>query len=204
MDNLLSASDKASFIKYNLFRGMPMSAVGPAPDPDVFLPAGRVELNRDDYPTVFSIVSSSAFYISQATIDADPRQYAGYWGDGDGVNTFTTDDWSLMMNIKVAGGYGSAGSTKEDHVQNITGALRSVGLTSVIYGFDSDISASGALSKENPQVDYWPTAASSVETTAGDIVFDASLVARTGAYTDTMGLFLDHYRVIPKGVFSYA
>ncbi|MCG6350574.1 hypothetical protein, partial [Vibrio fluvialis] len=66
------------------------------------------------------------------------------------------------------------------------------------------ISASGALSKENPQVDYWPTATSSVEVAAGDIVLDASFVARTDTYTDTMGLFLDHYRVIPKGVFSYA
>ncbi|MCG6350528.1 phage tail protein, partial [Vibrio fluvialis] len=130
---------RADWLKHMLFKGMPMSAVGPDPDPDIWLPAGRVELLRADYPTVFEIVSASAFFTDQATIDANPRAYAGHWGTGDGATTFTTDDWALMMNIKVAGGYGAAGTTKEDHLQNITGALRSAGLTSVIYGFDSDI-----------------------------------------------------------------
>lgn len=192
---LFSSSGKASFIKYNLFRGMPMSAVGPTPDPDIFLPAGRVELNRADYPTVFGIVSASAFYTSQATIDADPRQYAGYWGDGDGVNTFTTDDWALMMNIKVSGGYGSAGSTKEDHIQNITGSFNGAD-----QGGDSSDQWSGAFT--------YGTAGGSMSP-GGSVIevnttFDASLVVRTDVFTDTMGLFLDHYRVIPKGVFSYA
>lgn len=192
---IFAASGKSSFIKYNLFRGMPMSAVGPTPDPDIFLPAGRVELNRTDYPTVFDIVSASAFYISQATIDADPRQYAGYWGDGDGVNTFTTDDWALMMNMKVAGSYGSAGSTKEDHLQNIIGSMFGV-------QHNGSSAASGALTRTTASV-----ATNLTTGTASGVfnwTFDASNVARTDIYTDTMGLFLDHYRVIPKGVFSYA
>ncbi|EKO3964592.1 hypothetical protein EI372_07865 [Vibrio fluvialis] len=202
VDSMLSASAEASFIKYNLFRGMPMSAVGPVPDPDIFLPAGRVELNRADYPTVFGIVSASAFYTSQATIDADPRQYAGYWGDGDGVNTFTTDDWALMMNIKVAGGYGAAGSTKEDHIQNITGDFQIA-----TSGSSSQIirTANGAFSKNNPGgLGTYPNIASTESGVAYNMNFNAALSARTSDITDTMGLFLDHYRVIPKGVFSYA
>ncbi|EGR4076037.1 hypothetical protein DDN47_03255 [Vibrio cholerae] len=189
---LFSASGKSSFIKYNLFRGMPMSAVGPTPDPDIFLPAGRVELNRADYPTVFDIVSASAFYISQATIDADPRQYAGYWGDGDGINTFTTDDWALMMNIKVAGGYGAAGTTKEDHIQNIEGNIGTV-----LTGF---VLPSGPFVGTSRTNELGTGASYQVK----DVSFDLSLAARTETYTDSMGLFLDHYRVIPKGVFSYA
>lgn len=190
---LFATSGKSSFIKYNLFRGMPMSAVGPAPDPDIFLPAGRVELNRADYSTVFDIVSASAFYISQATIDADPRQYAGYWGDGDSVDTFTTDDWALMMNLKVAGQYGSAGSTKEDHIQNVTG---------YVDGYFDFLTATGVFDKANnaPNIQTLNGSASGNHR----FTFDLSRVARTDTYTDTMGLFLDHYRVIPKGVFSYA
>ncbi|EMA8958592.1 hypothetical protein U5315_002673 [Vibrio fluvialis] len=198
---LFAASGKSSFIKYNLFRGMPMSAVGPTPDPDIFLPAGRVELNRDDYPTVFDIVSASAFYISQATIDADPRQYAGYWGDGDGVDTFTTDDWALMMHLKVAGSYGSSGSTKEDHIQNIVGTATPATNT---VGYSLHIrDVSGVFA-----TDSIGTTVANISATAGtgntNLSFDASRVARTSNFTDTMGLFLDHYRVIPKGVFSYA
>lgn len=182
---------RADFLKHMLFKGMPISAVGPDPDPDFWLPAGRVELLRADYPTVFEIVSASAFFTDQATIDANPRAYAGHWGTGDGATTFTTDDWALMMNIKVAGGYGAAGSTKEDHLQNITG---SVGAR------DSVASATGAF-----EAIAWASDVDVNTIGAGyGFNFDASRVVRTDSYTDTMGLFLDHYRVIPKGVFSYA
>ncbi len=192
---------RADFLKHMLFKGMPMSAVGPDPDPDIWLPAGRVELLRADYPTVFEIVSASDFFTDQALIDADPRAYAGHWGTGNGETTFTTDDWALMMNIKVAGGYGAAGSTKEDHLQNITGSIASV--FTVNNSFYSG-SANGALSVSNLS---GANSNISVGTTGDkifDMYFDASNVARTDTYTDTMGLFLDHYRVIPKGTFSYA
>ncbi|WP_417585282.1 phage tail protein [Nitrincola sp.] len=194
----LSASDphgqyltRADWLKHMLFKGMPMSAVGPDPDPDIWLPAGRVELLRADYPTVFEIVSASALFTDQATIDADPRAYAGHWGTGDGATSFTTDDWALMMNIKVAGGYGAAGSTKEDHIQNITGT---------VGARDSVASATGAF-----EAVVWASDVDANAIGSGyGFNFDASRVARTDTYTDTMGIFLDHYRVIPKGVFSYA
>jgi hypothetical protein len=46
-------------------------------------------LSRSDHPIAFAIVSASSNYIDQATKDADPIAYGGYYGDGDGVNTFT-------------------------------------------------------------------------------------------------------------------
>ena len=199
----MSKSSENLFIKHMLFKGMPMSAVGPDPDPDIWLPAGRVELLRADYPTVFDIVSASAFFTDQATIDADPRAYAGHWGDGDGINTFTTDDWALMMNIKVAGGYGAAGTTKEDHIQNITGSISVAGATAD-GGLYNISSGSGALRSDavNSGRQFQDVAASGARSKT--LLLDASLAVRTSSTTDTMGLFLDHNRVIPKGVFSYA
>ncbi|HIH0489059.1 TPA: hypothetical protein ACYHOP_000213 [Vibrio cholerae] len=190
------------FIKHMLFKGMPMSAVGPEPDPDIWLPAGRVELLRAEYPTVFEIISASAFFTDQATIDANPRAYAGHWGTGDGETTFTSDDWSLMMNIKVAGSYGAAGSTKEDHIQNIAGQFSTHGDES-----GSTIRAESGVFYSNlnfPNAYRLSSALQQGSRSTGPLRFDASRVARTDTYTDSMGLFLDYYRVIPKGVFSYA
>ncbi|EPJ1367606.1 phage tail protein [Vibrio fluvialis] len=187
---------RADFLKHMLFKGMPMSSVGPAPDPDIFIPAGRVELLRSEYPTVFQIVSASAFFTDQATINANPRAYAGQWGTGDGATTFTTDDWALLMNIKVAGGYGAAGSTKEDHIQNILGTFRTATSNT------DALLASGAFYRS--AMDVGDQMSNTGTALTDEITFDAARVVRTDAYTDTMGLFLDYYRVIPKGVFSYA
>ncbi|MEO9655899.1 phage tail-collar fiber domain-containing protein [Marinomonas sp.] len=46
-------------------------------------------LSRSDHPIAFAIVNASSNYIDQATKDADPIMYGGYYGDGDGENTFT-------------------------------------------------------------------------------------------------------------------
>lgn len=197
---------RADFLKHMLFKGMPMSAVGPDPDPDIWLPAGRVELLRADYPTVFEIVSASDFFTDQALIDADPRAYAGHWGTGDGATTFTTDDWALMMNIKVAGGYGAAGSMKEDHIQNITGSVSGRTSTDSASIFSD---GSGIIRGQNYEAKQISSSTAIVSGTFGDrytlLTIDASRMAKTDPdFTDTMGLFLDHYRVIPKGVFSYA
>ena len=190
-----------SFYKSFLFMGLPISTVGYTPDPDIWLPAGRVVLLRSEYQTVFEIVSSYGL-TDQSTIDADPRAYAGHWGTGDGATTFTTDDWALMMNIKVAGGYGAAGSTKEDHIQNIAGTIW--GYTSTSYLSKSFGRADGAFSLQAAGTENDAPVGQNGTTNGGAVRFDASRVARTSDITDTMGLFLDHYRVIPKGVFSYA
>ncbi|AGN34181.1 hypothetical protein VPPG_00056, partial [Vibrio phage VD1] len=133
---------------------------------------------------------------------ADPRAYAGHWGTGDGATTFTTDDWALMMNIKVAGGYGAAGSTKEDHIQNITGATPAV--HAQFIGGPTEPVINGALSSIPESFSNAYSASGGESSLLSSFSFDASRVARTSDITDTMGLFLDHFRVIPKGVFSYA
>jgi phage-related tail fiber protein len=46
-------------------------------------------LSRSDHPIAFAIVSSSSNFIEQAIKDADPIEYGGYYGDGDGIDTFT-------------------------------------------------------------------------------------------------------------------
>ena len=181
-----------SFYKSFLFMGLPISTVGYTPDPDIWLPAGRVVLLRSEYQTVFEIVSSYGL-TDQSTIDANPRTYAGHWGTGDGATTFTTDDWALMMNIKVAGGYGAVGTTKEDHIQNITGNFGNI--TGGGSGYD------GAFALSPYTADHISSTVVGYDQIWN---FDASRVARTDTYTDNMGLFLDHYRVIPKGVFSHA
>jgi hypothetical protein len=200
---------RAYWLKHMLFKGMPMSAVGPEPDPDIWLPAGRVYLNRADYPTVFEIVIASDFFTDQATIDANPRDYAGHWGTGDGETTFTTDDLALMMNIKVAGSYGAAGSTKEDHMEAISGSFTIHGGATNGSGATPIRSGSGVFGTNGAIIqNNWSS--STGTNTPGDIStdvisFDSASVAKTDPnFTDSMGLFLDHYRVIPKGVFSYA
>ncbi len=117
-------------------------------------------------------------------------------GTGDGATTFTTDDWALLMNIKVAGGYGAAGSTKEDHIQNILGTFRTATSNT------DALLASGAFYRS--AMDVGDQMSNTGTALTDEITFDAARVVRTDAYTDTMGLFLDYYRVIPKGVFSYA
>lgn len=190
-----------------LFMGFPISTVGYTPNPDVWLPAGRVELLRSEYQTVFEIVSIHGL-TDQATIDANPRSYAGHWGTGDGATTFTTDDWALMMNIKVAGGYGVAGSTKEDHIQNITGSLRLRASATSSGGAPAKTAfvATGSFYDGNA-VNAGSDNAIGFSPSIGyqDISFNAANVVKTDPdITDSMGLFLDHYRVIPKGTFSYA
>ena len=46
-------------------------------------------LSRTAHPIAFAIVSASSNYIDQATKDADPISYGGFYGDGDGSTTFT-------------------------------------------------------------------------------------------------------------------
>lgn len=197
-DPLSQYLTRNDFIKMNLGMVFPSSFVGHDPDPNYYIPSGRVVLNRNEYQTVFDIVQGISNFISQDVIDADPRAYAGYWGDGDGITTFTTNDIALLMNIKVSGPYGAPGTTKEDHIQNITAS--SNGLVIRGAGNEDDVVFGGAF-HGSPQA--LGTIYGATQLTArSTIYFDASRVARTSDFTDTMGVFLDHWRFIPKGEFS--
>jgi phage-related tail fiber protein len=45
--------------------------------------------SRAAHPIAFSIISASSNYMDQATKDANPIDYGGYYGSGDGSTTFT-------------------------------------------------------------------------------------------------------------------
>jgi hypothetical protein len=105
-------------------------------------------LSRSDHPIAFAIVSASSNYIDQATKDADPIAYGGFYGDGDGVSTFTlpmiggefirmfddsrgVDDgrgfgsWSpatLINDRLFAGSSGALGFQNADGLVSITGS----------------------------------------------------------------------------------
>lgn len=47
------------------------------------------ELSRASHPILWAKVSATSNLITQATKDADPTNYGGFYGDGDGSTTFT-------------------------------------------------------------------------------------------------------------------
>lgn len=60
-----------------------------------FVKAQRIELLRSNYPKLWGMVEIAGNLTDQAIIDSDPFMYAGHWGTGDGVTTFTTPDYHL-------------------------------------------------------------------------------------------------------------
>lgn len=60
-----------------------------------YVKAQRVELSRIAYPKLWSVVQGAQNLTNQSLIDADPQTYAGHYGTGDGVSTFTTPDYHL-------------------------------------------------------------------------------------------------------------
>ncbi|EAQ66456.1 hypothetical protein MED121_07225 [Marinomonas sp. MED121] len=47
------------------------------------------ELNRTEFAIAWAKIKNTSNLIDQATKDADPITYGGYWGEGNGVTTFT-------------------------------------------------------------------------------------------------------------------
>tara|TARA_R110001632_G_scaffold35828_4_gene90380 strand:- start:57247 stop:58854 length:1608 start_codon:yes stop_codon:yes gene_type:complete len=83
-------------------------------------------LSRSDHPIAFAIVSASSNYIDQASKDADPIAYGGYYGDGDGVSTFTLpmiggefirmfDDGRGVNSGQVLGGWADSDNKVHTH-----------------------------------------------------------------------------------------
>lgn len=60
-----------------------------------YIKAQRVELSRLAYPKLWSVVQATSNLSDQALIDANPELYAGHYGTGDGLSTFTTPDYHL-------------------------------------------------------------------------------------------------------------
>ncbi|CAH9013869.1 putative phage tail protein [Vibrio phage 455E52-1] len=153
------------------------------------------EYNRADYPKLWSLIEGTSDVESQSVIDADPESYAAKYGDGDGSLTFTLPNYGLRPHLASAGGFGSAGSTAEDHIQNITGTAGSTASQATTLGLNTGSTdvGTGALVLEKSSS---PLASFDITPDNGyynRLQLDASLVARTGTYTEVNSSFLNFY-----------
>lgn len=147
-----------------------------------------------DYPKLINKVQSTNIMVAQTLIDAEPEKYAANYGiSADGLR-FTVPNYPLRPHLAAAGEFGEVGTTVQDKIQNITGSfkvgdddlgdLNSVGFTSGAFYSDRDPSVFYPnLQSYQPGVRY-----------AGfKGLFDASLVVRTGDYTEVNSSFLNFY-----------
>ncbi|CAH9015892.1 putative phage tail protein [Vibrio phage 150E35-1] len=161
---------------------LPDSTMQVSPD-RAFLADGS-EYRRSDYPKLWSKVNGTAMLVSQALINADPETYAANYGDGNGATTFTLPNYGLRPHLAAAGAFGDVGGTIEDRIQNITGR---VGVSSALAVAPSPDGAFTSL----PSSDFRSN--SDLINNTLDVFFDASLVVRTGEYTEVNSSFLNFY-----------
>lgn len=186
----------AKFLRAMLGKPVHESIVGRTQDDDLIAPAVGQKLYVVDYQTAYEIISQADNFIDEATKAADPFQYAGYWGFGnDGADFFTPPNLPLTMHIKSAGSYGSAGDSKEDHLQNVTGSIN--GMQGIFNGGVVSGAISG-IAATQPEA-MWSDQLEGNELSG--FTFDSSRVARADTFTDSMGTFFDPYIWLPKGLF---
>ncbi|TCT61933.1 phage tail protein [Vibrio crassostreae] len=147
----------------------------------------------EDYPKLMSKVQGTAIIIDQALIDAEPEKYAANYGiSADGLR-FTVPNYSLRPHLAAAGAFGAVGSTKEDHIQNITGHITPVigqsngqylGVSNTRGGAFANLIYGNApvLNKLSDE-----------QNVALGMDFNASRVARTSSYTEVNSSFLNFY-----------
>lgn len=169
---------------------LPDSTMQVSPD-RVFLADGA-EYNRADYPKLWNKVNGTAMLVSQSLINADPESYAANYGDGDGATTFTLPNYGLRPHLAAAGIFGSAGTTKEDQIQNITGQMSfSAGTAPNVCS--PLTSAGGAFQTAGDTNVYRVAQETSAQGRAQLANFNASFVARTGSYTEVNSSYLNFY-----------
>lgn len=92
----LTQSEANALYKPRSFIDMPIGALL-VMDGDVvpngFLKRNGTEVSRASYPALWAYAQTISNFVPQSTKDADPEDYAGYYGDGDGSSTFTVPDW---------------------------------------------------------------------------------------------------------------
>ncbi|PMM39156.1 hypothetical protein [Vibrio splendidus] len=70
--------------------------------------------------------ATSGLVVAQATKDANPEQYAMYYGDGDGSTTFSLPNWYLGHFARGNPAGVALGETQGDAIRNITGKFGNV------------------------------------------------------------------------------
>ncbi|WP_438461948.1 phage tail-collar fiber domain-containing protein [Marinomonas sp. PE14-40] len=134
-------------------------------------------LSRAAHPIAFAIVSASSNYIDQATKDASPIEYGGFYGDGDGSTTFTLpivggefirmfDDGRGIDNGRGFGSY------QEDAIRNLEGVINAN------YAVFNE-GLSGVFKEAGLDNDFSITTSGTALTSNGRVNFDASLVVPT-------------------------
>lgn len=112
--------------------------------PDWLLKADGSIVSRTVDDVLWAHASTSGLVIAQTIKDANPEQYAMYYGDGDGSTTFSLPNWYLGHFARGNPSGVALGDTLGDAIRNITGsastfyraaAVSSAGvLGSAIYG----------------------------------------------------------------------
>lgn len=158
--------------------------------PQAFIADGSA-YQVEHYPKLMGKVQGTAIMVSQSLIDANPEQYAACYGISDDGLTFTVPNYPLRPHIAAAGVFGSVGTSIEDQIQNITGELSNSSSSENLFA-SSSIIAEGAFGGLLYQTRN-AFSVSTPNTATQSFDFDASRIARTGAYTEVNSSFLNFY-----------
>ncbi|CAH9012776.1 conserved hypothetical protein [Vibrio phage 424E50-1] len=91
--------------------------------PSWLLKADGATVSRGVDSVLWDHAANSGLVIGQATKDADPVQYAMYYGDGDGTTTFSLPNWYLGHFARGNPSGVALGETQVDAIRNITGTI---------------------------------------------------------------------------------
>ncbi|WP_158161689.1 phage tail-collar fiber domain-containing protein [Grimontia hollisae] len=106
--------------------GDPEYAFSATPKPWQVPARGDVDLSRDVDAILWQHAVDNGLVVSQALKEADPFQYAGKYGDGDGVSTFTPPDLHLGTFLRGAPEGVAQGETQGDAMREIEGGFGNV------------------------------------------------------------------------------
>ncbi|AUR84730.1 hypothetical protein NVP1063O_063 [Vibrio phage 1.063.O._10N.261.45.C7] len=116
-----SLSEKNGILKYRVGQKV---AIHSTQIPDWLLKAdGSNGISRTVDDVLWEHASTSGLVVNQATKDANPEQYAMYYGDGDGSTTFSLPNWYLGHFARGNPAGVALGETQGDTIRNILGAF---------------------------------------------------------------------------------
>ena len=91
--------------------------------PDWLLKADGALVSRTVDNILWEHAENSSLLVSQTLKDADPEQYAMYYGDGDGSTTFSLPNWYLGHFARGNPAGVALGETLGDAMRNLTGSF---------------------------------------------------------------------------------
>ena len=152
--------------------GEPEYSFSTTPQPWQIPATGDTEFSRATDDVLWQFAQDNNLVVSQALKDADPFQYAGKYGDGDGATTFTTPDLREVFTRGTPNGV-AHGETQGDAIRNIYGEYSALDSTNLGQGH------TGAFALLTPNVTYKAPEGQSTANQPGRLAFDASRVVPT-------------------------